>query len=558
MTIPIRIRRELKQLRYELEGAARQVPYLRAMIEGTSDLLMLVDGEGLIVEYNQMAYDTLSQEGAGLLSSSVFDLFLVPDSDDGDKASSAPLLSREDLKNSNESSTRHWGTLKTGEAIELDISGLSTGEDNLAVISARLMNRQDRRERELLDARRHIHEMKQTIQEDRQREQAARMSSLSTLAGALSHDLNNALVVVCGNLDLLEEITTDKNAMAMLEDIRTGAESAREITTRFVTFSKGPGPLLKPLAIAPWLYRISHAFRASHSATINIDCADEQAHVAADEYQLTQVLLNLLLNAVQSAETKTPIDIVVKPYLGGGLSAWSIKVLDRGPGIETDLFPRLFDPFFTTKPGGTGLGLASAWRIVQEHEGELLCRNRDDGGAEFEIRLRDLGSEKPTLTPTSKSQNKANAAGGAQELNDIRVVLMDDEPAVLQTVSRMLKTRGAEVHSVASGEEVLTLKTNRASEWAQDDRTLVYVLDILVNEGLGGIETLRQLKIEDENVCAVACSGHAPLNTNKDFRTLGFMEFLAKPFRARELVTTLRLVCDEKRSAYEREPTTDP
>lgn len=544
MTIPLRVRRELKQLRYELEGAARQAPYLRAMIEGTSDLLMLVDPEGSIVEYNQTAYDTLSEDTQGLLNTSIFDLFLVADADDGDGQNSGPLLSREDLENPNEQSTRHWGVLKTDEAIELDISGLPTGEDNLVVVSARLMNRHDRRERELLDARRHIHEMKRTIQEDRQREQAARMSSLSTLAGALSHDLNNALAVVCGNLELLQDVVTDENAMTMLDDIRTGAESARELTTRFTTFSKGPGPLLKPLAIAPWIHRIAHAFRAANDVTINIDCADEQAHVAADEYQLTQVLLNLLLNAVQSSQEKKPIEIAVKPCLGGDSVAWSIAVRDHGPGIDTETLPRIFDPFFTTKPGGTGLGLASAWRVIQEHEGELLCRNRDEGGAEFEFRLRALGPDQAEVATTPAGWNEPNTQSRADALSDVRVVLLDDEPAVLQTVSRILRMRGAEVHTVTCGEELFALKETHASEWAKDGRMLVYVLDILVHGGLGGIETLRRLRREDESVRAIACSGHAPTEVNEDFRTLGFVEFLRKPFRADELVAVLRQACD--------------
>ena len=553
MTIPLRARRELKQLRYELESATRQVPYLRAMIEGTSDLLMLVDTEGSIVEYNQTAYETLSKKAQGLLNMSIFDLFLVADADDGDPRNAGPLLSRHDLRNPDEESTRHWGVLKTGEAIELDISGFPTGEDNLVVVSARLMNRHDRRERELLDARQHIHEMKRTLQEDRQREQAARMSSLSTLAGALSHDLNNALAVVSGNLELLREVVTDENALTMLDDIRTGAESARELTTRFITFSKGPGPLLKPLAMAPWLQRITHAFRAGNDVPIEIDCADEQAHVAADEYQLTQVLLNLLLNAVQSSEERKPIEIAVTPYPGGDSPAWSIAVRDRGPGIDAEILPRIFDPFFTTKPGGTGLGLASAWRIIQEHEGELVCRNREEGGAEFEIRLRGVRPEE--AAGADASRNGSNAKSRDDALSDVRVVLLDDEPAVLQTVSRMLRTRGAEVHAVACGEELFALKEAHGSEWMQDDRTLVYVLDILVHVGLGGIETLQRLRHEDASVRAIACSGHAPTEVNEDFRTLGFAEFLRKPFRADELVAALRQACDEGASTAEHAST---
>jgi signal transduction histidine kinase/CheY-like chemotaxis protein len=519
------------------------------MIEGTSDLLLLVDGEGLVVEYNQTACNTLAENDTELPKTSVFDLFFVPDSDDGDKVPPVSLLSRQDLEVSNGESTRHWGVLKTGEAIELDISGLPTNEDILTVVSARLMNRHDRRERELLVARRQLHEMRRTLHEDRQREQAARMSSLSTLAGALSHDLNNVLVVVCCNVELLREVITDEDSVMMLDDIRMGAESAKELATRFITFSKGPAPLLSPLVIEPWIRRVSHAFRASHNVTVNIDCEEEGPQVSADEPQLTQVLLNLLINAEQSTETKQPINIVVAPCVSGDLRFWSIKVIDHGTGIDTASLPHLFEPFFTTKPGGTGLGLASAQRIIEEHKGELSCRNRDEGGAEFEIRLRDLEFEETTITQFSTEQILADTGDVVEALGHIRVVLMDDEPSVLQTVARMLEALGAEVHPVACGEDLLALKRDRASEWDKDDLTLVYVLDILVNEGLGGVETLRLLMLEDGNVRAVACSGHSSIKVNDAFRALGFLGFLRKPFRVDELVSTLCLVCDETNAA---------
>jgi len=545
MTTPARVRRELERLRYELEGAARQVPHLRAMIEGTSDLLLLVNREGFVVEYNQTACNTLAPNDTDLSQTAVSDLFFVSDSDDGDNVPPVPLLSSQDLEVADGESTRHWGVLKTGEAIELDISGFLMNDDILTVVSARLMNRHDRRERELLDARRRLHEMRRMLQEDRQREQAARMSSLSTLAGALSHDLNNVLVVVCCNVDLLRDVITDEDSLMMLDDIRMGAESAKELATRFITFSKGPAPLLNPLVIEPWIRRISHAFRASHDVTINIDCGGQDAQVSADEQQLTQVLLNLLLNAAQSSETAESIDIVVERCVSDNLRCWSIKVRDYGTGIDTASLPHLFEPFFTTKPGGTGLGLASAQRIIEEHKGELFCRNRDEGGAEFEIRLRDLEFETTIVTGSPDEQKPADAGDVVGPLGQIRVVLMDDEPSVLQTVARELQALGAEVHSVACGEDLLALKTDRASEWAEDDLTLVYILDILVNEGLGGIETLRQLMLEDGNVRAVACTGHSSIKVDDAFRTLGFSGFLRKPFRLDELVSTLCLACDE-------------
>ena len=120
----------------------------------------------------------------------------------------------------------------------------------------------------------------------------------------------------------------------------------------------------------------------------------------ADPQQLQQVMLNLVINAIESQPTGGQIGIhLCETQAPDRLREVEIQVTDRGTGIPTEILERIFDPFFSTKEAGTGIGLAICQRIIEDHSGTIVPQNRSQGGAVFTIRLPTLHQDTPATNP---------------------------------------------------------------------------------------------------------------------------------------------------------------
>ena len=389
---------------------------------------------------------------------------------------------------------------------------------------------------ELSEARSRVQGLTQTLHEERQQEKSARIASLSVLAGSLAHDLNNALSVIMGNLDFLREADDQEERQEILSDIEHGIKSARDITRRFTSFSRGSAVVLTPLYLQPWLQELTRAFRSGQRVRTTLQLPSEPVWCQADEPQLTQVVLNLLMNAFQAAGPERPIMLSLVSEASEDSALALIRVEDEGPGLPEDLIARIFEPFVTTKPGGSGLGLASAQRIIKGHNGELKAYNRASGGACFEVSL-------PSCSPESERARPQAALPAVEtpvlSLEGLRVIVLDDEPNVLHLIGRLLKGRGALVELFTTGEALLDFVRQQHIQDELVIRETTFVLDLLIESGIDGLETLRQLKLIQPDIKAMACSGHPPDPTVRDYQTLGFQAYLKKPFEPQRLISTI-------------------
>jgi PAS domain S-box-containing protein len=218
-----------------------------------------------------------------------------------------------------------------------------------------------------------------------------KLAALGTLSAGVAHEVKNPLHALGLNLHLLQaELASappDRNAVRVYIDVlRSELQRLDRIVENFLRFSRPSVPEIKPVDIIALVERVLGlvAFEAAgHGVGIETHLDPKLATVPGDEGQLSQVFLNVIINALQAMPN------------GGSLAVTSRKdgdwaevaVKDTGPGIADDIVPHVFDPYFTTRPSGVGLGLAIAHRIVQGHQGSLDAQSHVGSGTTMIIRL---------------------------------------------------------------------------------------------------------------------------------------------------------------------------
>ena len=373
-----------------------------------------------------------------------------------------------------------------------------------------------------------VHVLRDITDERRRTDEAARagkLESLGLLAGGIAHDFGNLLTALVGNVTMVQYTPgLPEAATVRLAEVERIIWRARDLTTQLTTFAKGGAPRKKTTPL-PGFIREAAGF-AVQGAPVRLSCsfAADLAAVEADEGQLVQVVNNIVLNAVQAMPEGGGIAITAR-NLGPGDDmltktgeTWvEISITDEGSGISADKLAKIFDPFYTTKPKGTGLGLAMSYSIVKRHGGFLRVESTVGVGTTFRL-----------LLPASKFSAQPQKMKAAPQ----RILLMDDERSVRDAIALMLTLLGYEVTAVSDGAEAITRYGAALQGGGRFDAVL---LDLRVPEGLGGAETVRQLRELDPALCAVAASGYCEDPVMSDHQRYGFTAAIAKPFRMEEL-----------------------
>jgi PAS domain S-box-containing protein len=238
-----------------------------------------------------------------------------------------------------------------------------------------------------------------------QREQlahASRLSNMGELATSIAHELNQPLGSILSNTEAAE-LLLNQDPLALgdlrdiLRDIRQNDERASEIIRRMGTLLRKHELNLQPLEmnlLAEDVLRLVSANAASRAIVINTELAQQLPPILGDRVHLEQVLLNLIMNAMEAVEHQPPERrrLTVSTSLPTD-KAVELSVSDSGPGIEPLYLPRLFEPFFTTKESGIGIGLSIAHKIVTAHNGRIRGENHLAGGAIFHVVLPAIRAE---------------------------------------------------------------------------------------------------------------------------------------------------------------------
>jgi PAS domain S-box-containing protein len=364
-----------------------------------------------------------------------------------------------------------------------------------------------------------------------------KLESLGILAGGIAHDFNNLLSAMFGFMDLARmAMKPGDEAHDYLTKAFTGFERAKRLSQQLLTFSKGGSPVKQVVSIAVVTKDTGELALSGSNIRIVYELASGLPAVEADPHQLSQVFSNLLINARQAMPDGGTVTITAenRQYDGAGavpLPAGNYVVIalrDEGVGIPEKIISRIFDPFFTTKQQGSGLGLSICFSIIKKHGGHITVSSAPGEGAVFTVWL-----------PAAPQ-----AVTGAAEAPDLsvlrgrgRILVMDDEPSILEITSVMLQSAGYDVATAADSAKAIEEYREAWSARAPFD---LVVLDLTVPGGMGGEKALAGLLEINPKVKAIVSSGYADTTLLSDFKSYGFASMVAKPYTVGELLSVVK------------------
>ena len=369
---------------------------------------------------------------------------------------------------------------------------------------------------------------------------AQRMESIGALAGGMAHDLNNALSPILIGLQLLQKERQNDDTQRMLGVMETNTHRGADMVKQLLLFSRGRDSEKEPLSVSNLVREMERIVRQIFPKSINV-----AALVPADLWpvfgnatQLHQVLLNLCVNARDAmlvggeltlAADNVDLSVAEAEQIPNGKSGRFVMLLvsDTGTGIPAEILPRIFEPFFTTKPvgQGTGLGLSTTVRIVNQHGGFLNVKSEPGHGTSFEIYLPCATIEP---TPETKRESDIPTSRGHGEL----ILLVDDEQAVREMVSLILTEYGYRVLTAANGAEAIATFDEHA------DAIQLILLDTEMPV-MGGAATLAAIRSRAAKVSVVTMSGEPVFDGVMSAKEYPAVETLRKPFQLKELLETV-------------------
>ena len=363
-----------------------------------------------------------------------------------------------------------------------------------------------------------------------------KLEELGTVAGGIAHDFNNLLGGIFGNLELAKlELSEDSSALSFIQTAYNTIETARGLTGQLLTFATGGAPEISIVNTAE-LVRESVDFNL-HGSNIQVEFNLPEGlwPLEADKGQIGQVIANLVTNARQAMPDGGTLCVEAcnLPSSAQNRSANSsgdmvqIKIRDEGQGIPPDIIERIFDPYFTTKDKGHGLGLAVVTSIIVQHNGTIDVRSMPGAGSTFEICLPAHSAFGGVDSEDSPVPDSVSADASA-----LRILVMDDEPIILQLCEKMITHLGHNVDTVGDGEAAIKKYTEAMAEEQPYD---IVIMDLTIRGGMGGEETVRNLLKIDPSVRAVVASGYASDPVIANYSDYGFQEKMPKPYALKDL-----------------------
>jgi two-component system cell cycle sensor histidine kinase/response regulator CckA len=366
---------------------------------------------------------------------------------------------------------------------------------------------------------------------------ADKLDSIGTLAGGIAHDFNNLLTVIWANIILasldahLKDVVVERLAVA-----QKSCMEAQGLTQQLLTFSKEGGPIKKLAAIKKIILDAVMTFY-SPEISITTEIPENLWPVEVDEYQIHQVINNLLTNAAQAIPMHGQVTIAAENIVIPETSALPLRtgnylkitVQDQGVGIPLRYLDKIFDPFFTTKKQAIGMGLTVAYTIVKNHGGHVTVESEIGAGTAISFYLP---AAYPPVKPVLVTGDRLIPGKG-------KVLLMDDDEMILDVIGLMLEKIGYQVGLAKTGAEAVELFNQALLTGNPFDAV---ILDSSVPGSMGGKETLAQLREVQPQVQAIISSGYANDPVMSDYKKYGFSAALPKPYKIIKLSETLNTI----------------
>ncbi len=363
--------------------------------------------------------------------------------------------------------------------------------------------------------------------------QSEKMSAVGQLISGVAHELNNPLTAILGYAQLLEGAGLEPRSADYVRKLFKQAQRTHRVVQNLLSFARQRKPQKQEVDLRKVLEEsltLREYDLKVNNVSLEREIPDDLPSVVADPHQLEQVFLNVINNALD-AMVESSGSGVLKVRVFKKDAYVCVEFDDSGPGIKDP--SRIFDPFYTTKSvgKGTGLGLSICYGIVKEHGGEIVARNRDEGGATIAIRL--LASEKPPLPETVAPTRRESLLAG-------RMLLVEDEEAVLEFERDVLVGAGAEVTTSMSVEDTQEKLRNGS-------------FDVIVMNGRmpGGCSAREMYEWIAKNCPGMEKGLLLTFSTVTDAETRSFLHehgvpSLAKPFEVADLISQVRVLAQRE------------
>ncbi len=379
-----------------------------------------------------------------------------------------------------------------------------------------------------------------------------RLESLGVLAGGIAHDFNNILMTMLGNMELVKEtVSSDSTARLQLEDALTAGQRAAALIRQMLAFSGKGRFVVRPLNLNRLIESMFELLQAAVPGRISLTLNLERPlpKVDADESQIGQILMNLILNAAESYEKNAegPVTLstgaadceapdlsetepdVWLPYEAPFAESRFVflEVKDTGSGLDSETRKHLFEPFYSTKFQGRGLGMAAVMGIVRGHKGFIRIDSEPGRGTAVRVLFPALAELHIADEPRPQPSSPASTPTGKEV-----VLLVDDEESIRTMIRQMLERIGYTVISAPGGPEAVEIFRGKSVE-------IDLVLCDLKMDDMSGLEVLHQLRRLDPDVRVILSSGYSEAELRSRYGGEGFAGFLQKPYRMQALKALL-------------------
>jgi two-component system NtrC family sensor kinase len=377
--------------------------------------------------------------------------------------------------------------------------------------------------------------------------QSQKMEAIGQLAAGIAHDFNNILTVVRGHTSMmLERPHLDAEIGASLREVSEAAERATSLAGQLLAFSRKQRLKPRPFDVNETVERLHSLLHRvlGENIKIQIECALNLPTLVADEPQIEQVLINLVVNARDAMPQGGTLDITTKLLHLGASELLSypeappgefivITVSDTGIGMTNEVLRHLFEPFFTTKEKGkgTGLGLATAYGIVKQHRGWIEVSSELGRGSKLQVVL-------PRGDATTPLEEALPGPAPGRLPGSETVLVVEDDATVRSILCGMLKYDGYQVFEAACGDDALVV-------WRDRHRDIdLVVTDLIMPGTVDGRSLAVRLREDRPDLRLILTTGYVDKAIDEDEITGSGLMLLRKPYTADEFLITVRQSLD--------------
>ncbi len=517
-----------------LEELRQSQDFLHAIIENIPDMIFVKDADNLrYVQFNRAGEELLGYSRQELLGKSDYDLFPQ------EEAEGYTMKDRE--------------ALSSCHGVEIPEETIKTWHKGQRILATKKIPIFDDtgHPRYLLGVSEDITEKVNLRQKEKgleaQLRQLRKMEAIGTLAGGIAHDFNNILAPIFGYTEMvMMRLDQTSKSHENLNAVLNAAQRAKDLVQQILTFSRKSELELKPLLLQPLIKETIKFLRSSLPSTIEIrQQVDEQCSaIMADSTQMQQVLMNLCTNAYHAMREQggvlelslkpvvlSPLDLAQFPGIKPG-HYLRLGVRDTGAGMSEAVMERIFEPYFTTKEkgDGTGLGLSVVHGIVTSYGGYIKVSSEMGKRTEFSvflpmIKASPLPDSNHALTPPARGEE--------------RILLVDDEPEIVNMMQEMLEHLGYRVTAFTDSLEAL-------AHFEQHPFAFELIISDVTMPKVAGPELARRLQEVRKDAKILICTGFSERIPEERIEALGIKGMVMKPTTMWDLAATVRSILDGK------------